>query len=140
MNNLLYLLPFTILLVNKSTPQDGELVSWRPKPIIFAVVWSMLVLMMSLSWYLSLNDGSNKLINILFILVILGCILWQYEYHREKSRGVTVFIFILFSLVSLLVYLLGIGKLYSGILLIPLTIWIVIAMVMNIIEVDKMNL
>lgn len=137
------ILPWSIFAVNlfvKSSEDDGKVVPWRPEGYIFGIVWTMLVIFMSLSWYLALNSNmvSNTIINMLFMLVILSAVMWQVLYHKKsKKSGITVFVFLLFALVPLIMYLYYTQSIYSAMLLMPLLIWVILAMIMNIEEVKK---
>jgi tryptophan-rich sensory protein len=144
---LAFLLPWAIFAANMfypSGPTDGANVKWRPEPIVFAIVWTVLIIFLSVSWYLTIkNSVENKnqtmfnISNVLFVAVIASAVAWQIAYRKVKKDGVTCFIFLLFFLVPLISYLLFNKLIYSAMLLMPLLIWSIVAMIMNIIEVSQ---
>lgn len=152
---LIILLPSTILLTNFIVPSgknDGAIVKSRPEPWFFGLIWTTIVIGLSVSWWLLSNIIENKnhknIINILFVALIVAANLWQYVYHEiGKKQGVwslwiTVFCGLALTLISSILICKNTNNISSIYLSIPIimsmvSVWAIYASVMNMIEVQE---
>ena len=121
--------------VSKSS---GVVVSFRPPPIVFSVVWILLYIMLGFSWYFSLNDKlNNDTINIFYLSLNLFLCLWIYFYSCKDDKKTGIYILIICIIFSLFCY--TVGNLKSKLLIIPLIGWLLLATLPNVFEVDKLH-
>jgi tryptophan-rich sensory protein len=116
-------------------PSAGECVPFRPASWVYGVVWTILVLLLSI--YGARLARSNVLTknqlyvqSFLTILTVAVAISWMWRYPIDKREGVTVFVF-LAGVLSLLVPLSMESEINNGVLLMPLTIWVLFQTVVN---------
>ena len=72
----------------------GIKISFRPPPIVFSIVWTILLLLFGISWFLSLS--SNYIIQLLFIILTLLLASWIIIYKFNKFGGLINIIISLF--------------------------------------------
>lgn len=122
----------------KANKNMGSSVKWRPHSFVYAVVWSVLVVLLMGSWFI-VNRKAGKLdwiiLSFLFALLIGSCILWLFAYNKEKRLGISVFIMILFLLVVTIPLLYKVN-IYASIMICPLLVWSVFQTCVNCAEVS----
>ena len=118
---------------------SGEIVSFRPPPVVFSIVWSVLYLLLGISWYLALNDDSldKNMVNIFYILLNIFLCLWVYVYSCKNDKKMGIYIIVICIIFSLFCY--TIGNLTSKLLIVPLMGWLFLATLLNVFEVEKLN-
>ena len=134
-----------------SGPSDGGAsVPWRPAPINYSIVWTILCVLLSISLYTATTvvdtnnvRGWNKTpettIRLLLYCAILCCLgAWAPVYHQHKANGVTVFLWVLLFLAPLFVLL---GRATDGTIpmatLAPLVVWTIFQLMVNIKQIEQ---
>jgi len=107
----------------------GKKISFRPPPIVFSFVWPILLILVGISWYISLN--SPNIIFILFVILTLLLASWTIIYKYSKVSGLINILLSFITCLYLAISLFKINK-TSSILLIPLVIWLIFAGILNI--------
>lgn len=115
---------------------SGVIVSIRPPPIIFMIVWPILYIMLGLSWYYS-RKIKTLLTDIFYGLLVFLLSLWIIIYSCQNNKIGGVYILMLSIVFSLLSY--TIGDLTSQLLIVPLIGWLLFATLLNIFEVQLQN-
>jgi len=133
-NYLIIIIPITIVylsnLIYPINKKIGKKISFRPPPIIFALVWPILLLLLGISWYF--NKTINYYINYIYLFLTLLLATWYYLFTKNKYLGIlNIIISILISL-YLFLYKFNQKIIYSSLFLIPLIIWLIFAMILNI--------
>lgn len=105
-----------------------NLPSLSPPPIIFPIVWSILYLLMGISYYIISYDNLNLLVSKLYYLQLLLNIIWpilffNYNLYLLASLDILLMIIIL---VNLILKMSTINK-TSGLLNIPYLLWLLFA-------------
>ena len=100
----------------------GSDIPFRPPPIVFAIVWPILLILMGISWYKRVNLSIYYLI----LSVLLGAWIVIYRFSNVWSfiEIIIAFLFTMF----LIVYKF---KLVSSSLLLPLAVWLAFASMLN---------
>lgn len=100
-----------------------------PPSWLFPVMWTIIYLLMGVSYYLLKNDGNdNECLSKLYYLQLGINLLWSIIFFLFKARFVAcIWIVILDVLVGLLIYWFYSTKRISGILNILYMIWILFA-------------
>lgn len=100
----------------------GSDIPFRPPPIVFAIVWPILLILLGISWYKRIDLSVYYLI----LSILLGAWIVIYNYSNVWSfiEIVITFIFTMF----LFVYKF---KLVSSSLLLPLAVWLGFASILN---------
>lgn len=136
-----------------SGPSDGQSVPWRPAPLNYILVWSILSILLSVSmcfallrsnedgrWVPDATHGTTYVLGALYIGILTTCAAWSPVYHgRRKADGVTVFLW-LWLLLGPLLTLLATGtrefRSLSLVTLSPLAVWSLFQMGVNAREVE----
>ena len=114
---------------------SGQNVKFRPPSIAFAIVWPILYIMLGVSWYISLQHESYKiLINALYSLLVLLLSAWIIAYSCKNNKKVAVYILLISIMASLMTF--SVGNTTSKLLLSPLIGWLIFATLMNTTEVQ----
>lgn len=98
----------------------GSEVPFRPPSYVFAIVWSILLIMLGISWYFNTTHWY------LYLTITLLLCLWIIIYKYSK----------LFSFLELL---LTIGVLFSMILIIDNYVWLLYPLLLWLIFASKLN-
>jgi tryptophan-rich sensory protein len=115
---------------------SGVVVSIRPPPVVFSIVWPILYIMLGLSWFFS-RKIKTLLTDIFYGSLVLLLSLWIIIYSCENNKLVAVYILILSIVFSLLSY--TVGDLTSKLLIVPLIGWLLFATLLNVFEVQLSN-
>lgn len=117
---------------------SGVVVSFRPPPIVFGIVWIILYLFIGISWFLAVKDSESKLlVHTFYILLNISLCSWIYLYSCKNDKKNAIYVLLLSFIFCLLCY--TVGNLKSKMLLVPLLGWILFAMLLNIFEVEKLS-
>lgn len=129
------------------TKYAGENVKGRPKPIVFGIVWFLLVSMWTLGLLLvafNTNDLlSLLLISILSFLAIAMCVLWMYVYKfGSKSNAAQILLLTFVFMLSCTVVSTSSdtptdSKVLSSLFFGIITSWCGIASMYNYLEINK---
>ena len=115
---------------------SGLVVSIRPSPIVFSIVWPLLYLMLGLSWYYS-RKNKTLLSDIFYGILVFLLSFWIIIYSCKNKKIFAVYILILSIIFSLLAY--TVGDLTSKLLIVPLIGWLLFATLLNVFEVQLLN-
>ena len=107
----------------------GASVKFRPPGWVFAVVWPILYLLIGLAWI------NSKNYTIYFIVLNILLNLWLVFYGCQKNKLAGVYILLCSLLCTFLIYT-AVDK-YSKYLIIPLMIWLLFALLLNIFEIQN---
>lgn len=99
-----------------------------PPGFIFPIVWSILYLLMGISYYLYKNKSDNKLLNIIYYLQLFVNLFWTISFFvlDWKLFSIIWIIFLLLLVIYLIILFFKENKL-SAYLNIPYLIWIIFA-------------
>lgn len=104
-----------------------------PPGIFFPIAWSIIYILMGVSYYLYRNIYNNEKINKLYYLQLFFNILWSFIFFVFKLRLLSViWILILDILVLILFRKYLYVKKISAYLIIPYILWIIFATYLNI--------
>lgn len=114
----------------------GSNVSFRPPPIVFAIVWPILLILLGISWYLSFYTSNNNFtISSIYIVLILLLSIWTLLYKYSK---IVAFIDIIICFLLCLSLVIWQSKSnLSKYLLLPLLLWLIFAGVLNIADIKS---
>ena len=110
----------------------GENIPFRPPGYVFAIVWPILLILLGISWVLSLKNKIDRTINILYIALVILLGSWSFFFTLNKLAGLIVIILSLCGTISITCENIKLGKKLSGYLLIPLIGWLSFASILNI--------
>ena len=125
--------PFVILVlgstVYRPTKEAGACVPWRPTSEMYGITWGILCLFLSISWIAVCGKApfpAFVCIALLFALVIALSVTWLgVYYNNDKKPAMSVLVGILL-LVVILVPVAFQLNVWSGALLCPLFMWLVL--------------
>ena len=120
----------------------GKVVSFRPPPIVFGIMWPILFACLGASWVLARKSkNKNIFINADIFYLILSLILaaWIIVYSKNCLDNKKGGIYLLASAFTALLAAFSIGTQWSKVLLTPLFGWFILATLLNVFEVEKLN-
>ncbi len=124
-------------MICRTKSSAGSIVKFRPPPWVFSVVWTLLYLMIGLSWVLSLRVGQSQLLsNVLYISLIFILSLWLVLYSCMNQKKWALAIMVLALMVTLVTYTMVPSVIAKG-LLVPLFVWLLYALLISVFEVQK---
>ena len=134
MNNLVeYVLLFLPMIVCFSTSSicrigkdSGKSVSFRPPSWVFGVMWSILTLLLGLSWVLCYRNDNKPLVHIIYSVLTICLALWIVIYGCVGNKIYALWTFIPLMAVCLMATV--IGTVTSKLLICPLFGWLLFAM------------
>ena len=99
-----------------------------PSKILFPIAWSIIYLLLGISYYLYKKENSDKTIDIVYYIGLIVNYLWTFIFFVFKLRLLAIFWIILLDiLVILLAILYYKYEKKSTLLLIPYILWIIFA-------------
>jgi len=110
----------------------GSSVKSRPPPILFAIVWPILYLMLGTSWMLALEEKISVLAIVLYSLLSLVLASWIIVYGCLNSKKVSAIILVLCLALAFACF--SIGNKYNKLLLSPLIAWLIFATILQVNE------
>lgn len=113
----------------------GSNIPFRPPGYVFAIVWPILLILLGISWVLSLKNKIDRTINISYILLVILLGSWSFFFTLNKIAGLIVIILSLSGTISITFQNIKLGKNLSGYLLIPLILWLLFASILNIFSI-----
>lgn len=104
-----------------------------PPGIVFPIVWSILYILMGLSFYLSKRKADDKQINLTYYLGLVINLIWPFIFFNFKLYflGAIWIVFIIITLVRLIILYNKVNKV-SAYLQIPYLLWLCFALYLNI--------
>jgi len=112
--------------------ESGSIVSFRPPPIVFSIIWPILYILLGLSWFYARKENSI-LTDIFYTLLVLLLCLWIFVYSCKKNKKLAIYVLLISIVFSGLCY--TIGNNISKLMIVPLIGWLLFAMLLNIFEV-----
>lgn len=133
------LVGFASTLVCPMSKDSGSIVKIRPDPRVFSVAWSILYLLVGMSWYTSRNKSvqNKRLIDAFYLLLNIVLFSWVYVYSCKKNKKFSVYVIIAALTASLWCY--TVGSMVGKLLIVPLIGWLVLATFLNVLEVEKIE-
>lgn len=121
LNYFVFIIPFLFVYIPSiffPVNNAGSEVPFRPPGIVFAIVWPILLLLIGLSWFKNIN------LSIYFFILSILLGIWTVIYNYSQLISFIEIIITLF----LVLFLIFKNKLY---LLIPLSLWLSFASILN---------
>tara|TARA_X000000368_G_C22447699_1_gene457585 strand:- start:4 stop:465 length:462 start_codon:yes stop_codon:yes gene_type:complete len=130
-------LSYILLFVEKCRimGNSGRSVKFRPPGYIFGIVWSILYILVGLSWVLSNKDIKSIWIDILYVILSIVIVSWILFYSCLSLKKVGPFIILLSICFTIII--MNIVKLRGRLLLVPLLSWLLYALLMNTAEIQQ---
>ncbi|MBM94051.1 MAG: hypothetical protein CMF51_04810 [Legionellales bacterium] len=119
-----------------SSKRAGASVVFRPPPAVFKFVWPILYLLLGLSWILSATTAKrNCVLELCYISISVLLASWLYLYGCKNKKVMGVYAITLsMGAVILAMNLVGVT---SRVLLVPLLTWLILALLLNVFEVQR---
>lgn len=118
----------------KITPKAGQTVKFRPPSYIFGIIWPILYILFGLSWIFAKQIMKTRQVDILFALQAILLTLWIVVYSCLSNKKGGIYVLLLNILVLMIIIMLV--PLKSQLMLVPLFVWILFALLLNIFEVQ----
>ena len=118
----------------KMTPKAGQTVKFRPPSYVFGIVWPILYTLFGLSWIFAKQKMKTRQVDILFTLQAILLTSWIVVYSCLSNKKGGIYILLLNILVLMIIIMLV--PLRSQLMLVPLLVWILFALLLNIFEVQ----
>ena len=118
----------------------GSSVKFRPPPYVFGIIWPILYLLLGLSWIIATSDKKMKnrnLVESFYILIVFLLSFWIYVYgcNKDKVGG----IYVITLTIGAIILAMNVVRTESRILITPLLTWLLIALLLNVSEVQGGN-
>ena len=118
----------------KISRNSGNIVKFRPPSFVFGIVWPILYILLGLSWILASKKINRIYVDIIFALLSVSLMLWTVVYSCLSNKKGGVYVLLLNILVLTIIIMLV--PLKSQLMLVPLLIWLLFALLLNIFEVQ----
>ena len=118
----------------KMTPKAGQTVKFRPPSYIFSIIWPILYILFGLSWIFAKQKMKTRQVDILFALQAVLLTSWIVVYSCLSNKKGGIYVLLLNILVLMIIIMLV--PLKSQLMLVPLLVWILFALLLNIFEVQ----
>ena len=109
----------------------GKTVPFRPPGVVFSIVWPILYILLGVAWMYANRD--NVYNNIPYSILTFLLIMWIIVYGCMNNKKAGVWVIALAILASLYSYTVG-GDI-SKYCILPLIVWLIFAMCLNMFEV-----
>ena len=126
---------FIIGLITKDSISYNDMIKppFSPSPIVFPIAWSILYLLIGISYYLLKKEKDTKLESIIYYLQLFFNFTWPIIYFVFNFQILSViWIIILLFLTIFMTYLFYQKNKLSAYLLIPYILWLIFATYLNI--------
>ncbi len=121
----------------KMDSSSGKMIKYRPPGYIFGIVWPILYILLGLSWINSIKGNNNQWIDKLYFVLSSLLALWIVFYSCLKDKKNAIYILLLCMVIIGLLMVIIPQK--SKLMLMPLTVWLSFAILMNTTEVQNMK-
>ena len=129
------ILGFGINLVPRCRIKDaGNIVKFRPPGYVFSIVWPILYALFGLSWITSHKMIRKPYIDILFGLQAIMLTMWIVVYQCMSDKKGGIYVLLLNILLLTMIIIISVKK--SQLMLVPLLVWLIFALLLNIFEVQ----
>ena len=126
---------FVIGLITKDSIRYNDMIKppFSPSPIVFPLAWSILYLLIGISYYLLKKEKDTKLESIIYYLQLFFNFTWPIIYFVFNFQILSIiWIIILLFLTIFMTYLFYQKNKLSAYLLIPYILWLIFATYLNI--------
>ncbi len=126
---------FIIGLITKDSISYNDMIKppFSPIPIVFPIAWSILYLLIGISYYLLKKEKDTKLESIIYYLQLFFNFTWPIIYFVFNFQILSIiWIIILLFLTIFMTYLFYQKNKLSAYLLIPYILWLIFATYLNI--------
>lgn len=137
-----FLLPFIIngiiqsIPICKIKPSSGNIVPFRPPGYMFQIIWFLLYFLIGLSWNIASDYENNTILfNCLFSILIILLSSWIVVYSCLDNKIGGIYIISISILITLIIIFSLHYNSFEQLIMIPLFVWLLFAMFINIIEV-----
>lgn len=113
--------------------EAGREVSFRPPSIVFSIIWPILYILLGVSWMYANRETVYN--NIPYSMLTFFLVMWIVVYGCMKNKKAGVWIITFSILASLYCYTVG-GRI-SKYCILPLIVWLIFAMCLNMFEVSN---
>ena len=120
----------------KMGKDSGKSIKFRPPGYIFGIVWPILYILLGLSWINSIKNTKNPWIDKMYLGLSSLLALWIVVYSCMKDKKNAIYVLLLSMVIIGCLMILIPEK--SKLMLIPLTVWLSFAILMNTTEVQNM--
>lgn len=104
-----------------------------PPKILFPIAWSIIYLLMGISYYLYRKKDNNKTLNIIYYTQLIINLLWSIIFFILKWRFISIlWILVLIVLIIINMYLYYKEEKISTYLFLPYLLWLIFATYLNI--------
>jgi len=119
---------------------SGESVNFRPKPIVFGIVWFLLYILISISWVCSILYTKINLafIHISYIILNISLCSWIYLYSCRNEKINAIYSLVISLIFTIMCCIIN-NNIVSQLLLVPLIGWLFLATLINVREVEKIS-
>ena len=152
MENLIKYLPilipsimgYTSAIVCMVGQDSGKIVKFRPPPAAFSVVWSVLYLLLGISWYLARqqplleNYQGFNVADVLYLTLNIILCLWVYVYSCRGDKKNGIYVIVLSIIFAMMCYTIC-GDIRGKLAIVPLMGWLFLATLLNVFEVEELN-
>lgn len=120
----------------KMGEDSGKSIKFRPPSYVFGIVWPILYILLGLSWINSVKTIKDYWIDKMYFALSTLLALWIVSYSCMKNKKLSIYVLLLSMVIigSLMVLIPQKSKL----MLMPLTVWLSFAILMNTTEVQNM--
>lgn len=120
----------------KMGKDSGKSIKFRPPSYVFGIVWAILYILLGLSWINSVKTVKDYWIDKMYFALSTLLALWIVAYSCMKNKKLSIYVLLLSMVIigSLMVLIPQKSKL----MLMPLTVWLSFAILMNTTEVQNM--
>ena len=135
---LLFVPMFFGYMFNKFCPaqkQSNDKSIWRPKPIVFQVIWPILYILLGISMVIAYNSkNSSVFLGTMFMFLLISLNSWQYLFWCENKKESALYMIMLSLLFTNFIMINGERSI--KLLMSPLLIWLTLALQLNFNEVQ----
>lgn len=110
--------------------RSGRELAYRPPPIVFAIVWPVLYILLGLSMWRCCRHHPSVPVLGLYVLLLIMLNLWQFFFGCRRDQQASLYCLLL--AVTLTVMIMGfVEDRYTWVMLSPLLVWLLFATQMN---------
>ena len=129
---------FSMGYICKVQNSSGNTVNFRPPSWAFGVAWTILYILIGISWFLALKKDyswDDSIVSLFYIWLNIILCSWVYLYSCKDEKIYAIYSLILSIVAALFCYTLG--NVVSKMLIVPLIGWLLFATLINVAEVQK---
>lgn len=139
----IFLIPFTLFFapLYRDMSEDALSVKSRPTKAAYTAAWVIILILMAFSSIPFIRSATSNLqmmvafVHILLI-VVLGW-MWVVYYKKDKSKGISIFVFILMVVLATLIFYYTTSPV-AAVMISPLLVWAITQYTISAKELDNM--